>query len=426
MTQVTFAKLKKITPQVRYCAKQENISALQLSKKIANGQAVIFSSSLGRTKHICAVGSGLKTKVNVNIGASTDKSDVGLELKKLRESINLKADTVMDLSVGESIDKMLQLILRNSSIPVGTVPIYQAASIAEKKKGSFLKMDVDTIFKSLETQAKQGVDFFTIHCGITKESLSVLKKSRRLIPMVSRGGAIISAWMKAQNKENPFFEYFDDILDLAFKYDIVLSLGDGLRPGAIADATDAAQIKELKVLGQLVTRARAKDVQVIVEGPGHVPLNQIEKNILLEKKFCKNAPFYVLGPLVCDVASGYDHITAAIGGALAAFYGADFLCYVTPAEHLRHPTLEDVRDGLIASRIAAHSADIAKGIKDANLWDNQMSYARNKRNWKKLISLSIDPEKSSKLRHSIRPKDLKTCTMCGKYCSMKLIERCLN
>ncbi|MEW6170091.1 MAG: phosphomethylpyrimidine synthase ThiC [Candidatus Omnitrophota bacterium] len=425
MAQIIQAKSGLISPQMRFVAKKEGIDPIVLAKRIARGEAVIFSNNLRRPKETTAVGTGLKTKVNVNIGTSTDKTDFKLELLKLRESIRLKADTVMDLSVGKDTQRIRNIILEKSPLPVGTVPIYEAAILAEKKKGSLLKLDIETILDCIETQAKEGVDFFTIHCGITKEGLKLLETRKRQIKMVSRGGAILSAWMKANNKENPFYEYFDEILKIAYKYDIVLSLGDALRPGAIADATDEAQINELKTLARLVQRAREHNAQVIVEGPGHVPINQIQTNIALEKKYCKNAPFYVLGPLVCDIAAGYDHITAAIGGALAASFGADFLCFVTRAEHLSHPTLEDTREGLIASRIAAHSADVAKGIKSAQNWDSQISIARRNRNWKKLIALAIDPERARQLRRSIKPKDSKTCSMCGKYCSMKLIEECI-
>lgn len=426
MTQMRQARLKKVTVEARFVAKDEGIPALRLVEKIAKGEVVIFSNRLRRPHKPVAVGTGLKTKVNVNLGTSTDKVDTKLELSKLRESVKLGADTIMDLSVGKDAVKMRNLILANSPLAVGTVPIYEAALIAERKKRSFLKMDIDTILNVIENQAKEGVDFFTIHCGITREGLKILKKRKRQISIVSRGGAILGAWMKANKKENPLYEHFDDIIDIARKYDVVLSLGDALRPGAISDATDSAQINELETLAGFVEKARKAEVGVIVEGPGHIPLHEIQMNIELQKKLCKNAPFYVLGPLVCDIAAGYDHITAAIGGALAAMYGADFLCYVTPAEHLRLPTLEDVCEGLIASRIAAHSADIAKGIKSAAAWDRDISEARGKRDWKKVVSLSINPARAKKYRSSVKANVPKTCSMCGKYCSMKLIENCLN
>jgi len=278
--------------------------------------------------------------------------------------------------------------------------------------------------ETLESQARDGVDFFTLHCGVTRRSLSALKKKKRLLGIVSRGGAILASWMARHNKENPMYEHFDRILDIAYKYDITLSLGDGLRPGSVLDATDKPQIEELKILGLLALRAQKRNVQVMIEGPGHIPLNQIEKNVNLEKKLCHGAPFYVLGPLVTDVASGYDHISAAIGAALAASFGADFLCYVTPSEHLRHPSLADVRDGVVASKIAAHAADIVKRNKHSILWDKEMSLARRKRDWKRQIKLSVNPDNASDLRLSSKPDLSDVCTMCGKYCSIKLMENC--
>jgi phosphomethylpyrimidine synthase len=281
------------------------------------------------------------------------------------------------------------------------------------------------ILDVLERQAKEGIDFFTIHAGVTRKSLEALKKSRRILGIVSRGGAILASWMKQCKKENPFYEHFDRILDIAYEYDVTLSLGDGLRPGSIADATDLAQIFELRILGNLALQARKRNVQVMIEGPGHVPLDQIKENIRLEKTICHQAPFYVLGPLVTDVTAGYDHISASIGGALAASYGADFLCYVTPSEHLRHPSVRDVEEGVVASRIAAHAADIVKGVKGAIEWDKAISSARKKRDWKKQIKLSIDPDKARAYRNSSKPKLMDVCTMCGKYCSIKLMEECL-
>ncbi|MBU2221833.1 MAG: phosphomethylpyrimidine synthase ThiC, partial [Candidatus Omnitrophica bacterium] len=317
-------------------------------------------------------------------------------------------------------------ILKASCVPVGTVPIYEIAVNAQKKYKDLLRFDINSILDCLETQASDGVDFFTIHCGVTKKSLDALNSSKRLMGIVSRGGAMIASWIKKNKKENPFYEYFDRILDIAYRYDVTLSLGDGLRPGSIFDATDNAQICELKILGELKARANKRNVQVIIEGPGHVPLDQIRENILLEKKICRGAPFYVLGPLVTDIAPGYDHITSAIGAAMAAGYGADFLCYVTPSEHLRHPSAEDVREGVIASRIAAHAADIVKGLPQALEWDRKMSLARKKRDWQKQIKLAIDPQKAKLYRLSSKPDLSDVCTMCGKYCSIKLSEKCLK
>jgi phosphomethylpyrimidine synthase len=348
------------------------------------------------------------------------------ELKKLQIACKYGVDTVMDLSVGGNLQELRREILQRSSVPVGTVPIYEIAVNAQKKRGNFLKFTIRDIMDVLESQAKEGVDFFTIHAGVTIKSVNVLKKSKRILGVVSRGGAIIANWMRYWKKENPFYEYFDRILDIAYEYDVCLSLGDGLRPGSVLDATDPGQIAELKILGLLAERAKKRFVQVMIEGPGHIPLDQIERNVALEKQICHGAPFYVLGPLVTDIAAGYDHITSSIGGALAASFGADFLCYVTPSEHLRHPSIEDVREGVIASRIAAHAADIAKGIPLAILWDKKISQARKKRDWKKQIELSLDPDRARQYRVSSKPHLLDVCTMCGKYCSIKLMEECLR
>jgi phosphomethylpyrimidine synthase len=330
----------------------------------------------------------------------------------------------MDLSVGGDLKKIRKEILKHSPLPMGTVPIYEIAVAAQKKRGDFLKFNISDVLDILESQAKEGVDFFTIHAGVTRKNLKLLKKYKRILDIVSRGGAIIASWMARHRKENPFYEYFDCILDIAYKYDITLSLGDGLRPGSVLDSTDKAQVSELKVLGELARRAKKKNVQVMIEGPGHIPLNDIKKNIILEKKICRQAPFYVLGPLVTDIAAGYDHITASIGGALAASYGADFLCYVTASEHLRHPSIEDVKEAVVAARISAHAADIAKGIKKSIQWDRRISEARRMRNWKKQIELSIDPDKAKFYRLSSKPQLLDVCTMCGKYCSIKMMEAC--
>ena len=344
------------------------------------------------------------------------------ELKKLEIAQKNGADAIMDLSVGNNIQKIRREILRHSDIPVGTVPIYEAAKINQLKRKTSVSLTKDEIMDVLKLQAQEGVDFFTIHAGVTKKIVNKIKSRKRIMNIVSRGGAILAQWIVANNRENPFYEYFDEVLEIAKKFDVTISLGDGLRPGSIIDATDEVQLDELRQLGKLAKHALSKGVQTIIEGPGHVPLNQIEKNIKLQKKWCNDAPFYVLGPLVTDVSPGYDHISAAIGGALASYYGADFLCYVTPSEHLRLPSIQDVKDGLIASRIAAHAADIAKGNMEEINWDRQLSLARRKRDWKKQIKLSIDPEKSKSLRMHSKPKEKSVCTMCGEYCSIKLGE----
>ena len=426
MTQLEFAKNNIITPLVRRIARDEGLSAKQIQKSLKEGKVVIPLNKNHNIKSPCGIGSGLKTKVNANIGTSTDKLQIKTEIEKLKIAIKYGSDTVMDLSVGGSLKKIRKEILKYSTVPVGTVPIYEIAVDAQARVKNFLNFSLDDILKTLEFQAKQGVDFFTIHAGVTKKSVNTLKKHKRILDIVSRGGAIIAAWMNCHKKENPFYEHFDKILDIAYSHDVTISLGDGLRPGSILDATDRAQISELRILGKLATRARRRNVQVMIEGPGHVPLHQIKENILLEKKICHQAPFYVLGPLVTDVAAGYDHITAAIGGALAASLGADFLCYVTASEHLRHPTAEDVREGVIASKIAAHAADIAKGIKAAIAWDKEISLARKRRDWNKQIKLSIDPIKAKAYRSSSKPHLLDVCTMCGKYCSIKMMEECLR
>ena len=426
MTQLESAKKNLLTPLMKTIARIEKMDPDLLCQRIQAGSIAILNNNKRKLKNPCAVGYGLRTKINANIGTSTDRALLSEELQKLKTAIEYGSDTVMDLSVGGDLKKTRRQILKRSTVPVGTVPIYQIAVNTEKKYGSFLKMTSDDIFEVLEEQAEDGVDFFTIHSGVTRKNVEIMKKTGRLLNIVSRGGAMLAAWMGRNKKENPLYEEFDRVIDIARKYDITLSLGDGLRPGSIIDATDEAQIAELETLGQLAARARDKGVQVIIEGPGHVPLNQIRKNVAMEKELCDGAPFYVLGPLVTDVGAGYDHITAAIGGAIAASEGADFLCYVTPSEHLRHPDNDDVREGVIASRIAAHAADIVKRVKGAIQWDEEMSRARNKRDWKKQISLSMDKRKAAAYRKSSKPEQNDVCTMCGKYCSIKLMEKCMR
>ncbi len=420
MNQLEYAADNKVSPLVKRIASVEGLPVKRLLSYIRDGRAVIPLNKKHRISRPCGIGYGLRTKVNANIGASPDKVNLKGEIEKLNTCVKYGADTVMDLSVGGNLPEIRKELLRACPLPFGTVPVYEMAVLAQDKRGDLFKFTPEDMLEVLQRQAEEGVDFFTIHAGATKKSLSALKKHPRVMNIVSRGGAILAGWMRRHKKENPFYEFYDKILDIAYKYDITLSLGDALRPGSIFDASDSAQIAELKILGGLAMRARKRKVQVIIEGPGHVPLDQIEKNILLEKKFCRGAPFYVLGPLVTDVAAGYDQISGAIGGALAAAYGADFLCYLTPSEHLRHPSLDDVREGVIASRIAAHAADLVKRNKIALGWDKEMSLARAKRNWKKQIRLSIDPEKAERYRASSLPSNLGVCTMCGKYCSIKL------
>jgi len=425
MTQMELARRGTISPQVKHVAEKEGVDADFIIRGLANGE-IIIPANVNHTGLIpCAIGKGLRTKVNANIGTSSDFCDLNTELRKLQTAIEFGADTVMDLSTGGDISAIRRAIVGASTVAIGTVPIYQAGIEAIENRGAIVNMTVDDIFAVIEQHAKDGVDFMTVHCGVTQESLARLKKQSRKTDIVSRGGAFLIGWMVHNDKENPLYQYYDRLLDLALEYDFCLSLGDGLRPGCLADATDRPQIQELIILGELVERAREAGVQAMVEGPGHVPLDQIATNVQLEKSLCHGAPFYVLGPLVTDIGAGYDHITAAIGGAIAAAAGADFLCYVTPTEHLSLPTAEDVKVGVIASRIAAHAADIVKGVKGAKEWDEEMSKARKALDWKSQAKLSLDPELSHQV-HSRIPSRGVTCSMCGKYCAMAIVEKYLG
>ncbi len=425
MTQLINASGGKITKQMKIAAEQERVTPEYIQKHIADGTIVIpYNKKHLSLKSICAIGKGLRIKVNANIGTSSEHSSLREELKKLKTAVEAKTDTVMDLSTGGDIDKIRKAIIKNSPVPVGTVPIYQAAIEAAKKKG-IVNMSESQLFEVIEKQAEDGVDFMTVHCGVTMESIRRLKEQGRILDVVSRGGAFLVTWILSNKKENPLYDNFDRLLKIARKYDVTLSLGDGLRPGCLADATDRGQIQELLILGELVKRARNEGVQVMIEGPGHMSIDQIESNVILEKKLCGNAPFYVLGPLVTDIASGYDHIAGAIGGAIAGYCGADYLCYLTPSEHLRLPTVEDVREGVIITRIAAHAADIASGKKHAMEKDIEMAKARKKLDWEKQISLSIDPEKAQRFRKESKISDGK-CTMCGKYCAIDIVNKYLK
>ncbi|MBN3038825.1 MAG: phosphomethylpyrimidine synthase ThiC [Candidatus Omnitrophica bacterium] len=423
MTQLEQAKKNKITAQMAKVAQEEEHTGTSIRQKIAQGKVVIPFNKKRRPKKVYGIGEGLTTKINANIGTSSDASKIKDELKKMEVSIAAGAHTIMDLSTGGDIPRIRKDILQRCPVPVGTVPIYEAAVNSVKRNGSICAMKEDDIFDTIEQHAKDGVDFFTLHCGVTIESLARLKEEKRITDIVSRGGAILADWMIKNRKENPLYEYYERILDIAKRYDVTISLGDGMRPGSIADATDRTQIQELVLLGELAKQAFDNGVQTIIEGPGHVPLNQIRSNVVLQKRLCRGAPFYVLGPLVTDVAPGYDHITSAIGGAIAAACGADFLCYVTRSEHLRLPSIEDVKEGVIAARIAAHAADIAKGISKAIDWDNKISLARKKRDWKKQMSLSIDPQRPSSMRLKSKSKTTDACTMCSQYCSLKIMDQ---
>lgn len=414
------------TPIIKKIAKSEGVAGKAITENIAKGTVVIPKNKITSLKRPCGIGKGLKTKINVNIGTSADYSSANFELRKLKAAESLGADTVMDLSASKDLKKVRARILERSNIPLGTVPIYEIAILGARKYGSVAKIPESFFIKTIEAQAKEGVDFFTIHAGVTQETLSSLKSSKRVMGMVSRGGAILFEWMTENSKENPLYRLFDEILDIAKDFDITLSLGDGMRPGSVIDATDGPQIDELLVLGRLQKTALQKGVQVIIEGPGHVPINQIKANVELEKSICNGAPFYVLGPIVADIAPGYDHITSAIGGAMAAGFGADFLCYVTPSEHLRLPTIQDVREGVIAAKIAAHAADIAKNVPGAIEKDIAISKARFSRNWKKQFGLAMDPRKCKIYRKSSTPAIKDVCTMCSEYCAIKISQRCLK
>jgi phosphomethylpyrimidine synthase len=425
MTQLELARKGIVSPQMKHVAEKEGVETDFILQGLADGKIIIPANVNHANLIPCGIGKGLKTKVNANIGTSSDFCDLNTELSKLQAAIDFGADTVMDLSTGGDISAIRRAIMSASTVPVGTVPIYQVGIEAIENHGAIVNMTVDEIFAVIQEHAKDGVDFMTVHCGVTQASVARLKKQGRITDIVSRGGAFLIGWMLHNDQENPLYQHYDRLLDLAREYDFALSLGDGLRPGCLADATDRAQVEELIILGELVEHAREAGVQAMVEGPGHLPLDQIATNVQLEKSLCCGAPFYVLGPLVTDVGAGYDHITAAIGGAIAAAAGADFLCYVTPTEHLSLPNVEDVKEGVIASRIAAHAADIVKGVKGAKEWDEQMSKARKALDWKTQAKLSLDPGLSQQVHGKI-PAGGATCSMCGKYCAMAIVEKYLG
>jgi phosphomethylpyrimidine synthase len=399
----------------------EPLDAEEIAAEIVGGTAVFTLNSMREIHRPCAIGKGLRTKVNANIGTSADKADIDFEMEKLEAAVDAGADTVMDLSTGGDIDAVRRKVVGVSAVPVGTVPIYQAAIEAQEKHGSIVKMTSDEMFEAIERHAADGADFVTVHCGVTTRALDCLEKTGRLADIVSRGGAFLSGWILFNERENPLYADFDRLLDIARRYELTLSLGDGFRPGAVADATDSAQVQELITLGELVSRCRQAGVQAMVEGPGHVPLGQVVENVRLAKDICRGAPFYVLGPLVTDVAPGYDHIVAGMGGALAAASGADYLCYVTPREHLGLPEVEDVREGTIVTRIAAHAADLAKNPEFFMKWDNDMSRARKALKWERQVELSIDPKRAREILAECKVNDERGCTMCGEFCAMKFV-----
>ena len=422
MTQIEDAKKGIITPEMEYVAEKEDISKDKLCRYIAEGKVVIPKNK-NRDTLPTGIGKDLHTKINANIGSSTEKEDINIELEKVDVLVEYGADAVMDLSTGPKLEEIRQKILEKTSIPLGTVPIYEAGAQTLKENKNVVDMDEDAIFKTIRKQAKEGVDFITVHCGINKENVQAVKKSDRLMGIVSRGGALTAAWIIHNDKENPLYKEFDYLLEICHEDDVTLSLGDGLRPGCIHDATDIAQIRELTTLGQLVKRSRKANVQVMVEGPGHVPIKQVKANMQIQKTICDNAPFYVLGPLVTDVAPGYDHINAAIGASIAGASGADFLCYVTPAEHLSIPTVQHVKEGVIASKIAAEVSDIAKQIPSTLKREHDMAVARENFDWEKQFELAIDGKTAREIYENGGASDDEMCSMCGDFCAIKMVKK---
>ncbi|MCR2044162.1 phosphomethylpyrimidine synthase ThiC [Anaerosalibacter massiliensis] len=422
-TQMDAAKKGIVTKEMEIVAEKENIDVEILRKKIGEGKIVIPANKKHSSLIPEGIGEGLRTKINVNLGISRDCPDVDKELEKVKNAIDMNVEAIMDLSSFGKTEEFRRRLVEASSSMIGTVPVYDAVGFYDKELKDITSEEfLDVVRK----HGEDGVDFVTIHAGMNRRTAEVFKKNNRITNIVSRGGSLLYAWMELNNKENPFYEYFDELLDICKKYDMTISLGDALRPGCIEDGTDGPQIEELIVLGELTKRAWRENVQVMIEGPGHIAINEIEANMLLEKKICHGAPFYVLGPIVTDIAPGYDHITSAIGGAIAASSGADFLCYVTPAEHLRLPDLDDMKEGIIASKIAAHVGDIAKGLSGAKEWDLEMSIARQELDWEKMFSLAIDEDKARRYRKESTPEHEDSCTMCGKMCSMRNMNRIMK
>jgi phosphomethylpyrimidine synthase len=420
LTQLESARKGIITEAMKRVAAEEFIDLELLRHRMAEGKIIIPANVKRRAERFCGIGLGLRTKVNANIGTSMDRASAENELAKLRAAIEAGADAVMDLSTGGDLRAVRRAIIEASAVAIGSVPIYEAAARAVAQHRNIVKMSAADMLAAVRTHCEDGVDFVTVHCGVTRDVIDCLRKRPRVCDVVSRGGTFLEAWMDAEHQENPLYERFDELVDILHEYDVTLSLGDGLRPGCLADACDPAQIAELRVLAELAERALARGVQVMLEGPGHVPLAQVETQIRLEKAMTGGLPFYVLGPIVTDVAPGYDHITSAIGGAIAAAAGADFLCYVTPTEHLSLPNVEDVRTGVIAARIAAHAGDLAKGVAGAAEWDRKLSQARAAQDWEAQIRLSIDPHRARELRGTVVSNNAEVCSMCGDFCVYKV------
>ena len=422
-TQMDAARKGILTPEIETVAKKEHMPVEKMMQLVAEGKVAICANK----NHTCldpeGVGSMLRTKINVNLGVSRDCKDYDIEMQKVMSAVNLGAEAIMDLSSHGNTQPFRQKLTHECPAMIGTVPVYDSVIHYQRDLATLTAQDFIDVVR---LHAEDGVDFVTLHCGITRKTIEQIKKHKRKMNIVSRGGSLVFAWMCMTGEENPFYEHYDEILDICEEYDVTISLGDACRPGCLADATDTAQIEELITLGELTKRAWDKDVQVMIEGPGHMPMNQIAANMEIQKTLCHGAPFYVLGPLVTDVAPGYDHITSAIGGAIAAYSGAAFLCYVTPAEHLRLPNAADVKEGIIAAKIAAHAADIAKGIPGAADWDYKMSEARKRLDWEEMFKLSMDPEKARRYRAEAKPEKEDTCSMCGNFCAVKNTNRILD
>jgi phosphomethylpyrimidine synthase len=424
-TQLTAARAGKITEAMEFVAQAEGVEVQQLKESVASGRVAIPANPAHTNLQPRGVGEGLSVKVNANIGTSPDRADAAEEKAKLLAALEAGADAVMDLSTGGDLVAMRLQVLENCPVPVGTVPIYQAAAEAAEQDRGVVDLTAEGIFKVIEQQAAEGVDFMTVHCGVTRAACEHLRKEGRVTDIVSRGGSFLACWIVANQAENPLYEQYDRLLEILRAHDVTISLGDGLRPGCLADATDRAQISELITLGELTQRAWDAGVQVMIEGPGHVPLDQVQANVQIQKRLCHGAPFYVLGPLVTDIAAGHDHVACAIGGALAGWAGADFLCYVTPTEHLALPGPEDVYEGVVTTRIAAHAADIARGNPQAIARDRAMAEARKAMDWDSMLTLCLDPKTARAMRENSRPEEEEVCTMCGSYCAMKLVNEYL-
>ncbi len=426
MTLLSSALKGTITPEMEQVAAVEGVTPEFVRQGMAEGTIVIPRNVQRRNVLPVGIGAGLRTKVSASVGLYGSKGNIGVEVAKIKAAVQAGTDAIMDLSVSGEIDAMRKAALAATPTPVGTLPLYQALAEASDKYGSSAKMKVEELFEVIERHAADGVDFLALHCGTTMSIVERAKKEGRIDPLVSYGGSHLIGWMLHNRRENPLYEYYDRILEIARRYEVTVSLADGMRPGCIADSLDGAQVQELVILGELVRRARGAGVQVMVKGPGHVPLHQLKATVTLQKSLCRGAPYFVFGPLVTDIAAGYDHINAAIGGAISAWGGAEFLCYVTASEHIGLPDLEQVREGVVAARIAAHAADLAKGIPGAREWDLELSRARKALDWEKQIALAIDPERAERLRKERSNGSSSGCAMCGKYCAMEVVSRYLG